>query len=200
MSKLARTRQGITAETNWSEMVKVLFWADANNGRRSEIRKLFLENRSATTDTITSYNPDQFQYTLVLLLVISTAEKRVQELYQERFAEHCDAISREHQLKDDQFWTGEMPAEWTTLEQEFDQESLKIYLAVLREYSLDDVAMLVEADGLDQLFNIIESLKSQFLRALENSDATKQKAASESGSFPESLQPNSRQTKPGKDE
>lgn len=199
MSKLARTLQSAAAKTNWNEMVKVLFRADPHQGRQGEIRTLISSQNHSTVGSggSASYSPDQFQYILILMLIISTAEKRTQEMYGQGFADRCDDISKDHQLQDDQYWAaGNVPTAWSNLNSEFEQRSLQILLETLREYHQDEIADLVESDGADQLFSIIRSVKSQFLKVLENSAlATENANTPEEGSIPETLQPSVRTRK-----
>lgn len=197
MSKLGRTLQSAAAKTNWNEMVKMLFWADPHQGRPGEIRKLVPFSDPSQLVDGASYNPDQFQYILVLMLIISTAEKRTQELYGRLFSERCDAISKDHELLDDQYWTsGKVPAEWADLNTEFEQRSQQILLATLREYHQDEIAELVENDGPDQLFSIIQEVKSQFLKLLENvPPGVETEINSRKGSIPETLQPTARKSR-----
>lgn len=197
MSKLGRTLQSSAAKANWNEMVKMLFWADPHQGRPGEIRKLVPFADSSQVVDGASYNPDQFQYILMLMLIISTAEKRTEELYGRLFSERCDAISKEHELQDDQYWTAEkVPAEWVDLNAEFEQRSRQILLATLREYHQDEIADMVESDGPDQLFSIIQKVKSQFLNLLENvTPGAETETYSRKGSIPETLQPTARKTR-----
>lgn len=191
-SKLSRAIQSATARTNWTEMAKILFSADDNLGRRQESGKLIsLRNRSIRKDESTaSYSTDQLQYTLLLMLVLTTAEKRTQELYQERFASRCDAISNAHSLKDDQYWADDgIPPAWKELDAEFERCSLQILIDTLREYQLNDLADRVQTEGSEQLFEIIRNIESQFLTVLKHPDQEGLTAnASGSGSLPETLQ------------
>jgi hypothetical protein len=197
MSKLSRAVQIATSNTNWSEMVKMLFWADTNLGRREEIGRFRSEhNKSAGLENMgASYNTDQLQYILVLMLILTTAEKRTQALYQQSFAQRCDAISKTYDLKDDQYWTnGKVPAEWAQLDAEFEQRSLEILLEALREYHLDEIADLVQTDGPEQLFDIIRNIEGQFLNVLKYPPSETSKAwPAESGSIPETLQSSSQE-------
>lgn len=199
MSKLARAVQSAAAKTNWNEMVKVLFRADPHQGRPSAMRTLTSSGKHSpgVAGSIASYSLDQFQYILTLMLIISVAEKRTQEMYGQGFADRCDDISKDHQLQDDQYWTiGNVPGEWSDLTTEFEQRSQKILLETLREYHQDEIADLVESNGPDQLFSIIRSVKSQFLKVLENSAPAAETAIeSKEGSIPETLQPSVRPRK-----
>lgn len=198
MSKLARAVQSAAAKTNWNDMVKVLFRADPNQGRPGVMRTLTSTGKhSAEAGGSTSYSLDQFQYILTLMLIVSIAQKRTQEMYGQGFADRCDDISKDHQLQDDQYWaTGNVPGEWLDLNNEFEQRSQKILLETLREYHQDEIADLVEADGADQLFSIIRNVRSQFMKVLENSaPATENATAPKVGSIPETLQPSVRTRK-----
>lgn len=191
MSKIARALQSAAAETNWHEMVKMLFWADPQAGRQVEIRKLISEQEDSCASAAgASYSPEQFRYILILMLIISIAEKKTQELYSRVFAERCDAIGKDHALLDDQYWPdGNVPAEWENLNAEFEEHSLRILLETLREYHLDEIADLVQVKGFEQLFRIIEDIKPQFLNVLVNSAPAKSSGiGDEDGSIPETLQ------------
>ncbi len=194
MSKLARAVQAATANTNWSEMARTLFRADKNDGRREQISRFFTEQKKAANGG-ESYNTEQLQYVLMLMLILTTAEKRTQEMYQQSFARRCDAISSEHDLKEDQYWAdGNVPAEWRKLDAEFEQRSLQILLDTLREYHLDEIADLVETKGQEQLFDIIGNIESQFLKVLKYpSSGILQASQGDSGSIPETLQASSPQ-------
>lgn len=192
MSKLARTLQTAAAKTNWEETVKMLFWADMDRGRSNEVRKMVsLENRDATRGAAESYSSDQFQYMLLLMLIISIAEKRTQDIYNKEFADRCDVISKDHDLQDDRFWEdGNVPPEWEALNQEFEDRSMKILQETLQEYGQNDLANLIKTDGPDQLFNIVDTVRSQFFKVLENSRLGNESPNSEKdNSIPESLQP-----------
>ena len=195
MSKLARAVQAATTNTKWSEMARMLFRADTNLGRREETGRLRSEQKkSAIVENAgASYNTDQLQYILILMLILTTAEKRSQEMYQQSFAARCDAISNAYDLKDDQYWAdGKVPAEWDQLDAEFEQRSLQILLDALREYHLDEVADLIQTDGPEQLFDIIRNIETQFLNVLKYPPAGISEAGSaESGSIPETLQSSS---------
>lgn len=199
MSKLARAVQSAAAKTNWNDMVKVLFRADPNQGRPNVMRTLTSSGKHSTVagSNIASYSLDQFQYILTLMLIISIAQKRTQEMYGQGFADRCDDISKDHELQDDQYWaTGNVPGEWLDLNNEFEHSSQKILLETLREYHQDEIADLVESDGADHLFSIIRSVKSQFLKVLENSaPASETASAPKEGSIPETLQPSVRARK-----
>lgn len=169
-SKVARTIQSAAAKTNWNEMAKMLFRVDPNHGRQDEIRKLLSSgNKTAITeDARAAFGVDQHQYALILMLIISIAEKRTQELYEKTFSQRCDAISKNHDLKDDQYWTaGKAPAEWEDLNTEFEQRSTQILLETLKEYHQDEIAEMVQTDGAEPLYNIIKGIKARFLNLQE---------------------------------
>lgn len=193
MSKLARAVQAATANTNWSEMARMLFRADMNDGRREQISRFFTEQKKSAKAGGESYNTDQLQYILILMLILTTAEKRTQEMYQQSFARRCDAISSAYDLKEDQYWAdGNVPAEWRQLDVEFEQRSLQILLDALREYHLDEIADLVETKGPEQLFDIIGNIETQFLKVLKHpSLGISQASQGDSGSIPETLQTSS---------
>lgn len=172
MSKLARTIQSAAAKTNWNEMAKMLFRVDPNHGRQDEIRKLITSGSkpAITEDAGAAFGADQHQYGLILMLIVSIAEKRTQELYRKTFSQRCDAISKNHDLKDDQYWTaGKAPAEWEDLNAEFEQRSLQILLETLKEYHQDEIAKMVQVDGAEPLYDIIKSIKARFLNPQEGS-------------------------------
>jgi hypothetical protein len=166
----------------------MLFLADLDPGRSAEVRKLASE---ALAPSIASYSTDQFQYVLALMLIVSIAEKRTQELYSREFAERCDAISRKYQLKDDEFWKdANVPPEWDLLAREFEQKSLQILSESLREYGQEKIGESIAADGADQLFSILESVRGQFFNMLENAPKPREGMQDRAeSSLPESLQP-----------
>jgi hypothetical protein len=185
MSKVSRMLQSTAAKTNWEQMVKLLFRTDPDGGRKEEIGKLLPLSRPGRA----SYGSDQLQYMLFLMLVISIAEQRTQESYGKDFAERCDQISKQHELKDDEYWKdGQVPPEWEELNHEFEQNSLSILIQTLKEYNQNDIASLVEKGGLEQLFEILKSIKSQFLRVLKNAEPGTSDRFGHSGSIPEALQ------------
>ena len=172
MSKLARIRQSAAAKTNWNETARMLFWADWDQGRSKEVRRLVSgENKHSTRGgDAEGYSADQFRYMFRLMLIISIAETRTQELYRKEFADRCDVISTDHDLQDDQYWDdGRVPPEGESLNTEFEERSVQILTETSREYGQDDIADLMETDGADQLFNIVENARLQFFRVLENS-------------------------------
>ena len=173
-------------------MAKILFSADDNLGRRQEAGKLLLlRNRSIGKERVSpSYSTDQLQYMLLLMLILTTAEKRTQEMYEESFASRCDAVSKAHSLKDDEYWIdGSVPSAWKKLDAEFERRSLQILLDTLREYHLNELADQVQSQGSEQLFDIIRNIENQFLSVLKYPDARGLKASdSKGGSLPETLQ------------
>jgi hypothetical protein len=192
MSKLARSMQTSASKRNWSEMVKMLFRSDPAGGRKQELRKLVsLKAGPGLHDLASSsYSIDQVQYLLFLMLVISISEKRTQELYAKDFAQRCDAISKRYHLEDDQYWKdGTAPLEWNELSVEFEEHSLRILLQTLREYHQDDIAHLIESDGSEDFFQIINNIRAQFLLVLGNFDSgTSNPLSTQSGSLPETVQ------------
>lgn len=191
MSKLARTLQSAAARTNWEDTVKMLFWADMDSGRSAEIRKLnSFQIRPPKDAAAESYSSEQFQFVLLLMMITSIVEKRTQVVYKEEFADRCDAIARSHGLHDDQSWNvGDAPAEWEALNREFEDRSLGILKDTLREYKQDDLAKLVETDGGDQFFDIVDNVRTQFFKVLVNPRLAGESAsAAKEGSIPESLQ------------
>jgi hypothetical protein len=191
MSKLARIMQTSSAKSNWGEMAKMLFRSDPNSGRKQENQKLLpLQSATAEAAASSSYGIDQMQYLLFLMLVISVAEKRTQEVYGQDFAQRCDAISKRYNLNDDEYWKdGMTPAEWNDLNREFEERSLEILLQTLREYHQEEIAHLVETDGAEDFFQIIKNIRAQFLHVLTNSDSgSTNPLSTQSGSLPETLQ------------
>jgi hypothetical protein len=103
------------------------------------------------------------------MVIISIAEKRTQEIYEKNFSQRCDAISKTHDLKDNEYWSsGKVPAEWDELNAEFEQCSNKILVDTLREYDQEEIADLVQDDGPEQIFNVIQNIKSRYLNAIKN--------------------------------
>jgi hypothetical protein len=193
MSKLARSIQSTVANMNWNEMAKMLFWGDSDQSRHDEVVRLHSEENLANTETM-SYTVEQSQYILVLMLILTVAEKRIQELYQQSFSQRCDSISQTHGLKDDQYWSdGKIPAEWEQLDQEFEQQSIQILIDTLREYSMDSIADHLQTAGPQQFYDIIGSLQPQFLRVLQHPGrGMLQLIARQQGSIPEIVQSSSR--------
>jgi hypothetical protein len=192
MSKQARADQTSTTNINWGEMAKMLFWADSDHERRRAVRGLISRQKklkSNSTGAI-SYSLEQIQYILTLMLILTTAEKRTQEMYQQHFAQRCDRISNTHGLKDHQYWIeGKIPAEWQLLDEEFEQKSLEILLSTLKEYHLDEIALDVQTEGSQTLFDIIGNLETQFLNILKRpTEIAQNKHAETGGSIPETLQ------------
>jgi hypothetical protein len=194
MSKAARGLQGRASNSNWTELVKMLFRTDPHGGRKQEILRLFpvtpISNEGDAH--FPSYTEDQWQYLLFLLLVISIAEKRTGDMYARDFAERCDSISKCHDLKDHEYWDeGKAPIEWNKLNEEFEKRSLEILLQTLNEYQQQEIATLViKANGLDEFFLIIRNIRAQFMRMLKvyaQGDAAPHTA--NFGSIPETLHP-----------
>jgi hypothetical protein len=192
MSKQARAVQTSTTNINCAEMAKMLFWADSDLDRRNVVRGLISRQKRSKTKTTgaVSYSLEQIQYILTLMLILTTAEKRTQEMYQQQFAQRCDKISKIHGLKDHQYWIdGEIPEEWQLLDTEFEQKSLEILLSTLKEYHLDEIALDVQTGGSQTLFDIIGNLETQFLNILKRpTEIAQRKQTETSGSIPETLQ------------
>ncbi len=171
MSKLDRIIQSATARTNWSEMAKMLSWTDEDQNTQREIGKLISPDEKLA---LAGFNDDnfvsgQFHYTLILMVIISIAQKRTQEPYERDFSQRCDAISKTYSLNDDQYWpAGKVPAEWEELNAEFERISKKILVETLREYDQKEIADLVQDEGPEQIFNAIQNIKSQYLNAINN--------------------------------
>lgn len=171
MSKLDRIIQSATARTNWSEMAKMLSWTVESQSTQQGIGKLFTQEEQSA---ITGFNNDnfldgQFHYTLILMVIISIAQKRTQETYERDFSQRCDAISKTHGLNDDQYWpSGKVPAEWEELNAEFERCSKQILVDTLREYDQKEIADLVQEEGSQQIFNAIQNIKSQYLTTIKN--------------------------------
>jgi len=140
-------------------------------------------------DQSSSYNFDQAQYLLLLMLIISIAEKRTQDLYVQNFAQRCDAIGKEHDLGDDEYWQNEaVPAEWSELNREFEEASRRILVETLSEYHQQEIAKLIETEGAEDFFEIIRNIRVQFSRVFTNSDPDNtHPPTDQSGSFPETL-------------
>jgi hypothetical protein len=192
MSKLARAMGSVTAQTNWKRMAQVLFRADPHLDRQEKIRALLFPNcplqPGEASDS--SYGTDEFQSILILMLVISIAEKRTQELYQKEFSRRCDEISTKYGLKDDQYWDeGKAPAEWEELSAKFEQQSLAILVQTLREYGQTAIADLVNTDGAEEFFCLIGSLKGQFMKVLDtfHPEAAEDRTELKQASLPEAL-------------
>jgi hypothetical protein len=192
MSKTARSVQTEVAKTNWTDMAKLLFRSDGDEGRHDALARLHLYSRklSKEANANPSYNLDQMQYLLLLMLVLTTAEKRTQEMYQQQFAQRCDEISANHGLSEDQYWIdGKIPDEWQKLDEEFEKRSVKILLQTLREYSMDEIANHVESAGPRQFLEIIGNTEPQFLSVLRKSNRGILKWNDrKQGSIPETLQ------------
>src|SRR5262245_7044416 len=115
MSKLKRASQAAITKVNSREMAKILFWGDPDPGRHEEVSRLLSETKKKVTaeQKNASYGSDQLQYLLTVMLVLTMAEKRAEDLYQQKFAQKCDQIRDQHGLKHNQYWNdGEIPAEW----------------------------------------------------------------------------------------
>lgn len=190
-SKLARNAGAFITTVNWHEMAKVLFWADQDPGRRLQVDRLVPKaNPTLPTDTGTSYNTEQAQYLLLVMLVLMAAENKSRQMYHEEFEKRCDAISSAHGLKDEQYWATEgVPSEWTSLSEEFNQRSHGILVETLRTYGLNEVADLIQNEGPSQFLNAIQKLEGQFLNILEHASWGLPAMSSEGhGSLPEMLQ------------
>jgi hypothetical protein len=191
MSKLARATQTSAAKTNWTDMVKMLFRADPHSGRKEEVRKLIsLKHGPVLPVQAASYSIDQIEYLFLLMLIISIAEKRTQELYAQEFSQRCDAIGKKYNLQDDEYWKdGTAPSEWHELNREFEKASLRILIETLSEYHQQEIADLIQTDGPEDFFEIIKNIRVQFVRVLTDSDpGGPNMQRSKAGSFPETLQ------------
>jgi hypothetical protein len=192
MSKVARSIQTASAKTNWTEMTKLLFWADWDQSRHDEVVRLHLYGRRKRPEEEAnpSYNVDQLQYILILMLVLTTAEKRTQEMYRLEFAQQCDQISVTHGLSEDQYWKDDKtPEEWRQLDVEFEKRSLQILLETLREYSMDEIAEHVQVAGARQFLEIIGNIEAQFVKVITHPIAGMlNRSMGERGSIPETLQ------------
>ena len=191
MSKKARQDQANTTSLNWGEMAKMLFWADLDLERQRVVRSLIsgqTRSRRKSTGPV-SYSLEQIQYILTLMLILTTAEKRTQEMYQRNFAERCDNISKNHGLQDHQYWIdNDIPSEWKQLDHEFEERALEILLETLKEYHLDDIALDVQTDGSQLLFDLIGNIETQFLNILKRpTDIAQDKLTASLGSIPETL-------------
>ena len=191
MSKRGRALQTSTAQLNWGEMVKMLFEVDPNGGRKAENGRLIsLRRNLPEIDKQASYANDQIQYILFLTLIVSTAEKRIDELYRKSFAEKCDAISESHGLKDEEYWPeGKEPEEWQNLNDQFEKEAIQIHLATLREYHQNEIADMVEHHGLEQLFDIMSTIRSQFVAMIKSFQGNAEGQFGSEGTLPEMLNP-----------
>lgn len=191
-SKLARNVQSDITTRNRSEIGKLLFLADQNQGRREELARIFQMRRTADSRAgeSASYGTDQIQYVLQLMLILTVAETRTQVVYSQDFSERCDRICAAHGLQDDQYWREEAtPDEWRELVAEFEQRSIQILVETLREYNLDDIAELVQQNGTQELLDIIKSVEGQFLSILKDpSFRIRKMSMMRDGSIPETLQ------------
>jgi hypothetical protein len=190
MSKTARSVQTMAAKTNWSDMAKWLFWADADPGRHDALTRIHLQNKKRSVEEHPSYNADDLQYILLVMLALTTAEKRTQEMYQRDFSQRCDEISATHGLLEDQYWIdGKIPVEWQSLDDEFEKRSVQVLLDTLREYSMDEIADHVAATGARQFLEIIGNVEPQFMKVLTRPFAgLLTRSLDKRGSIPETLQ------------
>jgi hypothetical protein len=192
MSKLKRTNQTATSEMNFKDMAKILFWGDPDQGRHGEVSKLLSEKREKGLIDLenASYDRDQLQYLLTVMLVLAMSEERAENLYLQNFAKRCDAIREQHGLQQNQYWNdGEIPADWQTLDSEFEKESTQILLEALEEYNLHEIADRVRVDGSKQLYDIVAALKTQFFNVLKHFATGKlMESSARLGSIPETLQ------------
>ena len=192
MSKVARLVQTASAKTNWTDMAKLLFWADTDQGRHDAVVRLHQYSKKMRKEEQSnpSYNVDQLQYILILMLVLTTAEKRTQEMYKREFAQKCDQISVTHGLSEDQYWIdGKTPTEWKLLDVEFEKRSLQILMETLQEYSMDEIADHVKSAGARQFLEIIGNIEAQFIKVLTHPIAgLLNRSMGERGSIPETLQ------------
>jgi len=169
----------------------MLFRADPHSGRKEESRKMISLNDSPSLPfQAASYSIDQIEYLLLLMLIISIAEKRTQELYDQEFAQRCDAILKKYNLQDDEYWKDRTtPSEWQDLNREFEKASLRILIETLSEYHQQEIADLIQTEGAEDFFEIIKNIRVQFAQVLTNSDpGTPNTQRSKSGAFPETLQ------------
>lgn len=166
-----RIIQSAAAKTNWNEMAKMLFRTDGDQSKQGEIGELISPQEKLTIAGFNNanYSSGQLHYTIILMVIVSIAEKRTEELYEKNFSQRCDEISKQYDLKDDQYWTwDQIPAEWEKLNAEFERDSSKILVDTLREYDQKEIADLVQEDGPEQIFNVIQRIKSGYLDALKN--------------------------------
>lgn len=171
MSKLDRIAQSEKAQTNWREMAKILFVTEETQNKPMEIRTGILPEEKMVIAGFnqTGYKSGPFHDLLILMVIISVAEKRTQEIYQKDFSERCDNISVAHDLKDDHYWpAGKVPVAYEDLNLEFEQRSNQVLIATLREYNQNQIADLVEKDGPEQIFTVIQDIKGRYLDAIKN--------------------------------
>lgn len=171
MSKVDRIIQSAAAKTNWNEMAKMLFRTNRDQGKQGDIGELISpqEKLAIAGFNNANYSSGQLHYTIILMVIVSIAEKRTEELYEKNFSQRCDAISKMYDLKDDQYWTSDkVPAEWEKLNAEFERDSSKILVDTLREYDQKEIADLVQEDGPEQIFNVIQRIKSGYLDAIKS--------------------------------
>ncbi len=170
MSRVSRILQSEMAKANWSEMAKMLFRSDHDEGRVTATGKLPKYRRqSSVFEKSLESTTDRRQYFLVLMFILTIAEKRSQEVYQREFAERCDAISLAHGLKESDYWKdGNIPAEWQILDKEFEKRSIQILLSTLREYSMTEIADQIEHGGPNEFTKLINNVESQVLSIFES--------------------------------
>jgi hypothetical protein len=176
MSKMDRLIQSAAAKTNWNEMAKMLFRTLGSQGPQGKNSEFISPQETLSMGGFnnTNYSSGQLHYTVILMVIISIAEKRTEEHYEKNFTSRCDAISKTYDLKDDQYWTSDrIPAEWEKLNTEFEHDSKRILVDTLREYDQKEIADLVQQHGPDQIFNVIQKIKSQYLKAIKNCSTAK---------------------------
>ena len=190
MSKLSRTLRSKGSKNNWTEMAKMLFWGDNDNSRQQIMKLISTKRRSSKSkDTAHSYTTEQLQYLLVLMLILTIAEKKTQEAYEKDFSERCDAITKDHGLEENQYWPdNKVPAEWEKLAAEFEERSVQILQDTLREYSMNEIADQVQLGGANEFFNIISNIEVQFFKVLRQPQkGKKEKGDGGFGSIPEAM-------------
>jgi hypothetical protein len=171
MSKQNRILQTETAKTNWREMAKILFVTEENQDEQIDTGKQIPTEECLMIAGFknTNQNDGPFHNILILMVIVSVAEKRTQEIYESHFAERCNAISVAHDLKDDHYWpAGKVPVAYEDLNAEFERCSNQILIDTLREYDQNEIADLVQKDGPEQIFNVIQNAKSRYLDAIRN--------------------------------
>jgi hypothetical protein len=176
MSKMDRLIQSAAAKTNWNEMAKMLFRTLGSQGPQGKISEFISPQETLAMGGFnnTNYSSGQLHYTVILMVIISIAEKRTEDHYEKNFSLRCDAIRKVYALKDDQYWTSDrVPTEWEKLNTEFEQDSRRILVDTLREYDQKEIADLVQQHGPDQIFNVIQKIKSQYLKAIKNCSTAK---------------------------
>jgi hypothetical protein len=176
MSKMDRLIQSAAAKTNWNEMAKMLFRTLGSQSPKGKISEFISPQETLAMGGFnnTNYSTGQLHYTVILMVIISIAEKRTEDHYEKNFSLRCDAIRKVYALKDDQYWTSDrVPTEWEKLNTEFEQDSRRILVDTLREYDQKEIADLVQQHGPDQIFNVIQKIKSQYLKAIKNCSTAK---------------------------